>query len=106
MTSVHKTYAPEFKLELARLVVDQGLRITDVMATTKIDRTHHHRRGAAGVDPTGQGHPCRAPAWRRVRAVRRGDRLLRCPGRERERRLDDGRRQAQADRPRIAGLIA
>jgi hypothetical protein len=24
---------------------------------------HHYPRAAAGTDPTGQGHPCGAPAW-------------------------------------------
>ena len=52
---------------------------------------HHHRRSAAGADRTGQGHPGGAPAWRRVRAVGRRNRLLRRAGRKRQCRADHGR---------------
>lgn len=43
MTTAHKTYAREFKLDVARMVVDQGLGIAEVMETTHVGRTAINR---------------------------------------------------------------
>jgi transposase len=39
MTSTHKTYETEFKLEIARMVVGQGLSVQEVMGSTGVGRT-------------------------------------------------------------------
>lgn len=43
MTSPHKTYEIEFKLEVARLVVEQGLSVPEVMKSTGVGKTAIHR---------------------------------------------------------------
>lgn len=43
MTSPHKTYGTEFKLEVARLVAEQGLSVLDVMKSTGVGKTAIHR---------------------------------------------------------------
>lgn len=43
MTSTHKTYATEFKLEVARMVVDQGLSMKEVIGSTGVGRTTINR---------------------------------------------------------------
>lgn len=43
MTSPHKTYETEFKLEVARMVVGQGLSVQEVMKSTGVGRTAIHR---------------------------------------------------------------
>ena len=44
MASTHKTYETEFKLEVARMVVVQGLSEQEVMKSTNVGRTAIRRR--------------------------------------------------------------
>ena len=59
----------------------------------------HDGAGARRTDPACQGHPGGARARRGDGPQRRGDRLLRRAGRERERAAGDGRTGAAGDRP-------
>ena len=60
---------------------------------------HHHGGGSSGTDRARQGHPRRSRARRGGRTQRGGDRLLRRPRAERERRRGNGERRASRHRP-------
>lgn len=63
MTSPHKTYDTEFKLEVARLVAEQGLGVPEVMKSTGAGKTAIHRweaqYRAEKMGQSGMGTPLR-----------------------------------------------
>lgn len=80
MTSTHKIYETEFKLEVARMVVTQGLSMQEVMTSTGVGRTAIRRWSeqyrAELVGQSGVGKPLTVEQ-QRIRQLEAENRQLR-----------------------------